>query len=240
MCGGAVGKGLSSIDPTTKGGLLNLATGGLYGTYNKASEELAEVDDQLRGEDQQEAAEEAAKKQEEAARAAVNLQERIYEEGVGRLDPFYQQGLGTLEDYFNLISPEGAAEFKANYLQSDEYQNQLNTGLSALEQSAAFSGTLGAGGTLAKVGDYVTRQAGDLSTQALNQELARLGSGVDIGTSAAGALTSAGQQFAGQASNSLNQIGQAQAAREIAGAGQGLMPYLQILGAGTQIYGSVV
>lgn len=235
--GGSIGRGLSNLDPTTDRGLKNLGLGGAYGS---TSDELAELDDQIRGEDQQDAAEEAARRQEEAGLAAVDLQERIYEEGVGRLDPFYQQGLGTLDEYFNLISPEGSAAFRQQYLESPEYLARRNETLGALEQSAAFGGTLGSGGALKRANQQLNTLAFDESNQALSQELARLGAGVDIGARSAGALTSAGQQFAGQASNTLAQIGQAQAAQEIAAAGQGIAPYLQLAGTAAQIYGAAV
>lgn len=237
MCGGRVGEVLSGVGANPRE-IINDPIGGLTPDY--ISDPLADLDDQIRGEEQQEAAEEAAQAQEDAAQAGVDLQERIYEEGTERLDPFYQAGLGTLDEYFNLISPEGSEAFRQKYLQGDEYQNRRANTLAELEQSAVFGGSAGTGGALRRVGERLDQQAFDLSNQALAQELSRLGSGVDIGTSAAGALTSAGQNFANQASGLYGQMGQAQAAGLLAGADRGLLPYLQLAGTGAQIYGATV
>jgi hypothetical protein len=224
---------LSDFDPTTKTGIANIATGGLY---TPASGALADLDDAISGQDQKDAAREAAARQEAAALQGVKLQERVYDESTSRLDPFYQKGLGTLDQFFNLIDPEKAAQFRADYLGSDEYQQQRADTLGQLEQSAAFGGTLGAGGTLGEVGKVLDRQAFDLSNQALDRELSRLGTGVDIGLSTAGAQTTAGQNFANQASNLYSRAGDAQATSILAGAPTGIAPYLQLAGNAAKIY----
>lgn len=241
---GAVSDGLASIDPTTKDGLLNLSTGGLYGVgkaaIKGADDALLEFDDQISGQDQKDAAKEAAAKQETAAREALNLQERIYEEGQEKLDPFYQGGLGSLDDYLGLINPEGAAAFKADYLQGDEFQNILKQGTNQLASNAAFSGALGSGGTLKNVADHTTNQSFNLSNQALERELGRLGQGVSLSQSAAGSQVSAGQNFGQQAGQQYSNIGNAQATGTLAGAPTGISPYLNLATAGAQIYGATV
>lgn len=236
----SISRGLSNIDPTTSEGLTNLATGGIIGGTLGPSDALAELDDAISGQDQKDAARDAASAQESAARERLGLDTRIYEEGQAKLDPFYQKGLGTLDDYFNLISPEGADQFRSNYLQGEQFQKQLGAGLDQIASNAAFGGALGAGGTLKNVGDYATDQAFNLPQQALDRELGRLGAGVGIGQSAAGAQVSAGQNFGRQAGSALQSIGDAQATRTLAGAPSGIAPYLQLAGTGAQIYGATV
>lgn len=231
------GEALASIDPTTTEGLLNLSTGGLYSVVDPY---LQEFDDSISGQDQKDAAKEAARAQEEAGLASVALQERIYDETQSKLDPFYQGGLGSLDDYLGLIDPEGASQFKADYLQGEEFQNILAQGTNQLASNAAFSGALGSGGTLKDVANYTTDQSFNLSNQALQNELSRLGQGVSLGQSALGAQTSAGQNFANQASQQYGNIAGAQGARALAGASSGIAPYLQLAGTGAQIYGATV
>lgn len=237
---GAVSDGLASIDPTTKDGLLNLSTGGLYGQYQYADDKLRELDDQISGQDQKDAAKEAAQQQETAAREALILQERIYDEGQAKLDPFYTGGLGSLDDYLNLNSSEGSAQFKADYLGGEEFQNILEQGTNQLASNAAFSGALGSGGTLKNVADYTTNQSFNLSNQALERELGRLGSNVGLSQAAAGSQISAGQNFGQQAGQQYSNIGNAQATGTLAGAPTGIAPYLNLATAGAQIYGATV
>ena len=226
-----VGGGLAQLDPTTKEGQLNLLTGGLYGATDKP---LQSIDDSISGQEQKNAARNAANAKEEAGLASIALQEKIYNEGQAKLDPFYQGGLGSLDDYLGLIDPRGASDFKANYLQSDEFQNILGQGTNQLASNAAFSGALGSGGTLKNVADYTTDQSFNLSNQALNNEISRLGGGVGLAQSAAGAQISAGQNFGNQASQQYGNIADAQAAHSLAGASTGLNPYLQLAGTGAQ------
>jgi len=234
---GAVSDTASKFDPTTKEGLLNIGTGGLYGTVDPV---LQKIDDSISGQDQKDAAEEAARAAEEAGLASVALQERIYDESQTKLDPFYQGGLGSLDEYLGLIDPEGASQFKADYLQGEEFQNILGQGLDQAASNAAFGGALGSGGTLKDVADYTTSQSFNLSNQALKNELTRLGEGVGLGQSALGSQISAGQNFANQASQQYGNIADARGAEALAGANSGIAPYLQLAGTGAQIYGATV
>jgi hypothetical protein len=235
-----VSNAVAKIDPTTKSGLTNIATGGLGGGMLDPGSALQGFDDTISGQAQKDAAKEAAQDKETAARESLNLQTRIYDEGQTKLDPFYQGGLGSLEDYLGLIDPEGAASFKADYLQGDEFQGILQQGTDQLASNAAFSGTLGNSGTLKYVSDYTTSQSFNLSNNALNNELSRLGMGVGLGQSAAGAQISAGQNFGNQAARQYGAIGDAQATGKLAGAPSGIAPYLQLAQTGAQIYGAGV
>lgn len=231
---------LSDFDPTTSGGLLNIATLGqadqIKAGIGNIDDALLDFDDQISGQDQKDAAKEAAVQQETAARESLILQERIYDEGQAKLDPFYQGGLGSLDDFLNLNSREGSAQFKADYLGGEEFQGFLDQSLGALESRAAFSGALGSGGTLKNVGEHITNQSFNLSNQALASELGRLGSNVGLGQSAAGAQISAGQNFGQQAGQQFANIGNARAAGTLAGAPSGLAPYLQLAGTGAGLY----
>jgi hypothetical protein len=233
----SIGSSLAKFDPTTSDGLANLATGGLYGVVDPA---LQKFDDSISGQEQKDAAKEAAQAAEDAGLASVALQTRIYDETQSKLDPFYEGGLGSLDDYLALIDPEGAAEFKANYLQGDEFQSILEQGTNQLASNAAFSGALGSGGTLKNVADYTTDQSFNLSNAALQNELSRLGQGVGLGQSALGSQISAGQNYANQASQQYSNIADAQGTAAMASASTGIAPYLQLAGTGAQIYGATV
>jgi len=176
----------------------------------------------------------------EGRRESLALSTRIYDEGQAKLDPFYQGGLGSLDDYLGLIDPAGAAQFKADFLQGDEFQGALEQGTQQIASNAAFGGALGSSGTLRDVSDYTTRQSFDLSNQALSNELSRLGAGVELGQSAAGAQISAGQNFGSQAAQQFGRIGDAQATGRLAGAPAGIAPYLQLANTGANIYGATV
>jgi hypothetical protein len=230
---GAVSDGLASIDPTTEEGLTALATGGL-------STQAAKFDDAISGQDQKDAARAAAREQETAAQSRLALDTRIYDEGQTKLDPFYEGGLGSLDEYLGLIDPEGASQFKADYLQGEEFQSILDQGTNQIASNAAFSGALGSGGTLKAVSDYATDQSFSRSNEALNNELARLGAGVSLSQGAANSQITAGQNFGQQAGQAYNQIGNARATERLAGAPSGIAPYLNLAGTAAQIYGATV
>jgi hypothetical protein len=225
----SISDGLSSLDPTTDEGLANIGLGGIN-TF------LPDIDDQLTGQDQKEAAEAAAREQQTAAQNRLDLDTRIYEEGQSKLDPFYQGGLGSLDQYLGLIDPEGASQFKADFLQGEEFQSILDQGTNQIASNAAFSGALGSGGTLKAVSDYATDQSFARSNEALNNELSRLGAGVELSQGAANSQITAGQNFGQRAGQAYNQIGDARATERLAGAPSGIAPYLQLAGAGAQIY----
>jgi hypothetical protein len=230
---GAVSDGLASIDPTTEEGLTTLATGGL-------STQAAKFDDAISGQDQKEAARAAAREQQTAAQNRLDLDTRIYEEGQAKLDPFYQGGLGSLDEYLGLIDPEGASQFKADFLQGEEFQGILDQGTDQIASNAAFGGNLGNSGTLKAVADYTTDQSFARSNEALNNELARLGAGVSLSQGAANSQITAGQNFGQQAGQAYNQIGNARATERLAGAPSGIAPYLNLAGTAAQIYGATV
>lgn len=244
MCGGKLGEiaddagdTAASFDPTTKEGQLNILTGGTYSTVDPL---LQDLDDAISGQDQKDAAKAAAAAQEDAALQSLALNTRIYDEGQEKLDPFYQGGLGSLDDWLKLNSSEGAAEFKANYLDGDEFQSYIKQGTDQLASNAAFSGALGSGGTLKNVADYVTDSSYNLSNQALQDELNRLGSNVGISQAAAGSQVSAGQNYSALAGQNYSNIGDAQATAALAGANSGIAPYLQLAETGANIYGATV
>jgi hypothetical protein len=230
---GAVSDGLASIDPTTEDGLTTLATGGVNTV-------LPDIDDAISGQDQKDAAKAAAREQETAAQNRLALDTRIYDEGQTKLDPFYEGGLGSLDEYLGLIDPDGAAQFKADYLQGEEFQGILEQGTNQIASNAAFGSALGSGGTLKAVADYTTDQSFARSNEALNNELSRLGAGVSLSQGAANSQITGGQNFSNSAGQAYNQIGDARATRELAGASSGIAPYLNLASTGAQIYGATV
>ena len=232
-----VGGGLAQLDPTTKEGQLNLLTGGLYGATDKP---LQSLDDSISGQDQKDAARNAANAKEEAALAGIDLAGRQYDEGVERLNPFYQAGLGGLDSYLQLSSPEGYADFQSNYLASEPYLQKQQNVLDQLESSAAFSGTLGSGGAVKSAGEHLDKFAYDQSSDAYNQQLNRASNIVGLGQFGATGQQQASQNYVNAATQGYNTAADAQAAHSLAGASTGLNPYLQLAGTGAQIYGAAV
>ena len=241
---GAVSSGLAKIDPTTKEGFLNLATGGQGGLISagldKADQGLMDLDDSISGQEQKDAAKDAANAKENAALAGIDLAERQYDEGVARLDPFYQAGLGGLDEYLQLSSPEGYADFQSNYLASDPYQQQQQNVLGQLESSAAFGGTLGSGGAVKSASENLDKFAYDQASNAYNQQLGRASNIVGLGQFGVTGQQQASQNYVNQATQGYNTAADAQAAHSLAGASTGLAPYLQLAGTGAQIYGATV
>ena len=236
---GGLSKAVSRIDPTTPQGRAAIGTGGASILYDEVVDPaLRDFDDAVSGQDQKEAAKDAAARQEDAAQRGLDLQESIYKESIERSNPFYEKGLGSLENYFNLIDPEGAANFRSNYLQGDEYQQITDRGLDQLAQRAAFGGGLGATGTNRTAAKYLQDSAFNLPEQALQRELSRLGQGVGIGQSALGLQTSTGQSYGNQASQGFRSLGDAQATGRLAGAPTGISPYLGLVNTGLNIYKS--
>ena len=93
----SVGNTLSDFDPTTKDGLINAATGGLYGLGG--DEALQGLDDAISGQDQKDAAKAAARAQQSAAENRLDLDTRIYDEGQTKLDPFYEVNSSEYKTY---------------------------------------------------------------------------------------------------------------------------------------------
>lgn len=238
---GAVSNTAARLDPTTPEGRAAISTGGLSAIYDDTVDPaLQRLDDAISGQEQRDAAKDAAKKQEQAALDAVELARESRDINIERLDPFYQAGLGSLDEYLALSSPEGYAQFQTDYLTSEPYLQRKANVIDDLSQSAAFSGTLGSGGAGLDASRYLDQFAFDQANQAYNQQVAGLADQVGLGRFGVAGQIDATNQFTNQASAGLQNAAAAQGAAAMAGASPGISPYLQILGTGAQIYGATV
>ncbi len=169
---------------------------------------------------QAEATTEAAGMSAQSAREALALQQRMYEEGVARQKPFYEAGVNALPGYLSGIGPNGELVrgfTMADYQADPGYGFRMSEGMKALERSAAARGGLMSGGT----GKALQRFGQDLASQEYQNAYNRfrdtqglrrnaLAGVVGYAPTAAGAMTTSGQNFANQANqlamtNSANQ-----------------------------------
>jgi len=234
---GAVSNTVAKFDPTTPEGQAAIATGGLYPI---ADDKLQNLDDKISGQEQRDAAKDAARVQEEAALASVDLARESRDINIERLDPFYQAGLGSLDRYLQLSSPEGYAQFQTDYLTSEPYLQRQSNVIDQLSQSAAFGGTLGSGGAALDASNYLNQFAYDQADQSYGRQVAGLADQVGLGKFGVSGQVDATNQFTNQATTGLQNAAAAQGAAALAGASPGLAPYLQLAGTGAQIYGAVV
>lgn len=156
----------------------------------------------------------------QAQREALALQQRMYEEGIARQKPFYEAGVNALPGYLAGIAPGGelVRGFTASDYQSDPgYAFRLAEGTKALERSAAARGGLLSGGT----GKALTRYGQEMGSQEYSNAYNRfrdtqglrrnaLAGVVGYAPTAAGAMTTSGQNFANQA----NQLGMINASNQ--------------------------
>ncbi len=169
---------------------------------------------------QAEATTEAAGMSAHSAREALALQQRMYEEGVARQKPFYEAGVNALPGYLSGIGPNGELVrgfTMADYQADPGYGFRMSEGMKALERSAAARGGLMSGGT----GKALQRFGQDLASQEYQNAYNRfrdtqglrrnaLAGVVGYAPTAAGAMTTSGQNFANQA----NQLAMTNAANQ--------------------------
>lgn len=169
---------------------------------------------------QAEATTEAASMSAQSAREALALQQRMYEEGVARQKPFYEAGVNALPGYLSGIGPNGELVrgfTMADYQADPGYAFRMSEGMKGLERSAAARGGLMSGATGKALTRYGQEAASQEYQNAYNrfrdtQQLRRnaLAGVVGYAPTAAGAMTTSGQNFANQA----NQLAMTNAANQ--------------------------
>jgi hypothetical protein len=158
---------------------------------------------------QAEATERAANISAGTSREALALQQRMYEEGVARQKPFYEAGVNALPGYLSGIGPNG--ELVRNFTMADYqadpgYGFRLSEGQKALDRSAAVRTGLQSGAALKAAARYGQEMGSQEFSNAYNrfrdtQGLRRnaLAGVVGYAPTAAGAMTTSGQNYANQA-----------------------------------------
>lgn len=169
---------------------------------------------------QAEATTQAAGMSAQASREALDLQRRMYEEGVARQKPFYEAGVNALPGYLSGIGPNGELVrgfTMADYQADPGYAFRLSEGQKAIERSTAARTGLQSGAALKAAARYGQEMGSQEFSNAYNrfrdtQGLRRnaLAGVVGYAPTAAGAMTTSGQNFANQA----NQLAMTNAANQ--------------------------
>jgi hypothetical protein len=163
---------------------------------------------------------EAAGMSAQSAREALALQQRMYEEGVARQKPFYEAGVNALPGYLSGIGPNGELVrgfTMADYQADPGYAFRLSEGQKAIERSTAARTGLQSGAALKAAARYGQEMGSQEFSNAYQrfrdtQGLRRnaLAGVVGYAPTAAGAMTTSGQNFANQA----NQLAMTNAANQ--------------------------
>lgn len=159
------------------------------------------------------AAQDAANAANAGTQSSIDLQRRMYEEGVARQQPFYQAGVNALPEYVSGIGQGGELVrgfTQADYQADPGYAFRLSEGQKALDRQAAARGGLISGSALKAAQRYGQDAASQEFGNAYNrfrdtQGLRRnaLAGVTGFAPTAAGAMTSSGQNYATNAGNAM-------------------------------------
>lgn len=200
----SVGK---SIDPTTSGGLANIATGGLY---ELGKGPVSDGWDKLTGKEQQEELEAALKRSEDAQLQQIGFMREQYGDIKEGLAPYREAGAEFLPQLQELLSPEAKQSFISDYLQGDEYQQLQGQASQQLLQSAAATGGLGASGTQDRLARQTLQMGSQLGNQAYGQAIGNLTQGTNLGLGTFGTQLQAQGQLNQGVNQGLSNIANAQ------------------------------
>lgn len=156
------------------------------------------------------AANQAAQTQAQAADKALALQKRQYEEGVKRQQPWIDAGRTALDAYMGELGVSDAAKsgtFKSAFRETPGYGFQVEQGEQGVLNNLSALGMRGSGAGM----KALTRFRQGLADQTYNNYLDRL-SGASVGGQASVSNQNAlGQNFANNASQTIQDAGAARA-----------------------------
>jgi hypothetical protein len=163
------------------------------------------------------AAENASNAANAAAEKDIALRRQMYEDSVARQKPFYEAGVNALPGYLRGIEQNGelVRGFTMNdYQQDPGYAFRLSEGQKALDRQAAARGGLISGGALKAAQRFGQEMGSQEYTNAYNryrdtQGLRRnaLAGVVGFAPTAAGSMTTSGQNYASGAGPQMYQQG---------------------------------
>lgn len=156
------------------------------------------------------AASSAANAQAAQANNALNLQKQEFSTTQANLQPFMQAGQGALGQYQNLIGGNGSSAQQSAIaaLQSNPlYLAETGAGNQAILANASATGGLRSGNANYNLGTF---DANTLA-QVYQQQIGNLSNLAGMGQNAAAGLGGLGANYAGTASNTMSQLGSAQA-----------------------------
>jgi hypothetical protein len=223
-----------SIDPTTEEGLLNIATGGLYGLQK---DKVSDAYDDISGKDMRDDMQDALANQAQAQADQTAFAREQWEQYQQQLDPYIKAGESFLPQFTEFLSPESQAQFKSEYLAGPEYQNlQAQATEQQLQNAAAFGG-LRSSGTQDRIIRETATLADQLSNQAYQGQLNNYMQGVNIGSGALGNKLSSTNAYNQQAQQGI--AAQGDLALQSASLNQGtLQSLLPLIQTGASIYGA--
>lgn len=234
---GAVSNTAARFDPTTPEGRAAIATGGLSEVYNDAVDPaLQKLDDKISGQEQLEAERDAIEAQEAAEQDALAFSKEQYQDFLDMTQAYRDTGEDFLPQLTAFLDPAQQDIFKAEALQSQGFKDILSQSTESLLANQSAMGGMRGGNAQNAVMQNTGMLAQDYGNQAVQNRLGNLTQGVNIGSGILGNTMSVLGQQGSNITNSMRNIGNLNAQREMAGSGSGLAPYLQLAGQGAQAY----
>lgn len=205
---GAVSDTLSDFDPTTKEGLLNIGTGGLYsfGKETGANDALANFDDQVSGRAAQDAIDDAAKDAAAVQQQMIDLYAQQYQDYLTRAQPYSEMGADAVKQLSLFMSPEAQQQYAQEQLQSDYFKSLQQSALDPMVSNAAALGNRLSSGIQEDILGSQGLLAQQFAQNAINDRMNQLQYGVNTGLGALSGTGAAGSAYTSGAANSMNNI----------------------------------
>ena len=161
------------------------------------------------------AANAAATASNEAAQQAIDFQQGMFDQNQANMNPYMQAGeraLGGQEALSGALGPEAQAAAIAGIQAGPGFQSALQQGETSILQNASATGGVRGGNTQGAMAQFSPQ----LLSQAVNQQYGMLGGLAGAGQNAAAGLGAAGANLGANVGNTMNQIGQTNAANAMA------------------------
>ncbi|WP_063657748.1 lipase chaperone [Candidatus Arsenophonus triatominarum] len=149
-----------------------------------------------------------ASEQARASREAIDLQRDQWQRVMQNLTPYMGVGVPALNQLQNLMSPEGQAQALNNFYNSQQFNDLASQARYQSLNAAEATGGLGSTAT----GNQLASIAPALGQNFLSNQMQNYGNLVGIGMNAATGQASAGQNYANNVGQLLQNIGAANAA----------------------------
>lgn len=149
-----------------------------------------------------------AKEQARASREAIDLQREQWNRVMQNLAPYMGVGAPALSQLQNLISPEGQTQALNNFYNSQQFNDLASQARYQSLNAAEATGGLGS----TAIGNQLASIAPALGQNFLSNQMQNYGNLVGIGMNAATGQASAGQNYANNVGQLLQNIGAANAA----------------------------
>lgn len=183
-----------------------------------------------------EGAQEAAETQAKATQIAIDEQKRQFDIITGLFEPYVTAGTGALAEQQRLLGLKGAEEQAAAVSAIEEspyFQAVTRQGENAILQNAAATGGLRGGNVQGALAQFRP----NLLNQQIQQQLQNIGGLTQLGQASAARQAGAGQEYAAQTGNLIQQQGAAIAGGQIAAGNAQRQSFSDLLGIGGAIAG---